>query len=270
MPPPAALDGGGAAGGRSKAPGVEHETAIGHATQPLDPVLGDQDADAGRGQLDEGVDERRGRLVVELGRGFVEQHDRRSHREDAGERGPLALAAREVPEGAIRQVRGARRREGEGHVGGDALRRPSEAFRPEGRVTGDGSHDALGLGVLEGERGSRGDRARLRRPGVEVAHDAPAAEAATVEVGDGPRQDAQERRLAGPRAALQEHQLTSHELHIDVRERVGAGAGVPEPDPLEAGDDHRARTSAAAAASAAPASAATTTPDTVRTSSSRG
>ena len=108
-------------GGRLRAgepPGADGEHPVGRGADAVGAVLGD---DHGRAPVGQGAQRRhqgRGRRVVELGGGLVEQQQARRGREDARDRHPLPLAPRE-------------RRRSRGRSGGRPRRR--RAPRPPSR-----------------------------------------------------------------------------------------------------------------------------------------
>ncbi len=178
-----------AAGGEYDDPGHEvgpHRRAVldeheGRALARHDPLHGD--AHLGHS------------LGVEVGRGFVEQQESRSHRQHPGEGEPLLLPARQRLGGAVEGNGETDGCHGLGHPRGDLRRGDAEVLAPEGDVVADlRQHDAR-LGILQ----HQADTAPLRLGRGAVDEDA-AGGLPLVAPAEQSRQAREQGRLAGPDA----------------------------------------------------------------------
>ncbi len=120
------------------------------------------------------IDERRyqGRrpLVVELRERFVEHQQAGSHRENAGDRKPLALAARERRNRAAPEMRDPSTFERLADPAEHQRRRCPDVLEPERNITLDARIHGLQFRILKHEPDTGGEHPRRRGDHVVAAH----------------------------------------------------------------------------------------------------
>ncbi len=225
--PPAGREGraaaaGPAGSGSASRPARTASTRSAVGARAVGAVLGDHDRRPPGGQVAQHVHERRGGVLVELGGGLVEQHHPRAGGQDGGQRDPLALAARELADRAIAQVRRPRHLERLGHPRRDHARpgcRRSRSPKATSRSTAPST--AWDSGSWKTIPADAADARGRRAQRVVAVHHDPAGEAPAVEVGDQPAQGAQQRGLALARGPLEQEHLAGQDVQVDTARARG-------------------------------------------------
>ena len=206
---------------------------------------------------------------IELGRRLVEQQQPRPARERRAERDPLELAAGQLVRRAVQQPGDAERQRGLLDPARDRRLAPAAVLQRERELRAHRAHHDLRLGVLEQRAGDRGELGRPVLARVQPARHQPPGELAAVEVRHEPGGGAQQRRLAGPRAARDDDELARLDAQRHARQRRPRRPGIRVGDVLEdelghgpiplrsANGSTATANSAAASASTPPSSGAT-------------
>ena len=184
---------------------------------------------------------------VEVGGGFVEDEDLRSHRQHRGDGDPPALTEGQVVRWALRVRAHAHERQGLPHPGLELRSTQPDVVRPEGHVVPDRRHEQLVVGVLKDDPhpppdlqevlagdGHSGDG---HRPGGRLVN--------PVEVQD-------ERRLARSVRTQQGYPLGAVHMQVDTGEGTSAIRVVEDQaTDIENGSAHRVTTQASSTHTAA-------------------
>ena len=221
---------------------VEGQDDVGERPRRVDAVL-DED-DRGRPFRADGCEalEERGRTGrVEIGGRLVEDEQARHRRQDARQREPLLLAARERSGQASPRATEPDGLECHGDPFEHRRSRPGPVLQPERDVILDPVHDDLAGRVLEHQPDPRGERARGERPGLDAVDGQRARPGARQLARDEPGQGQAEGALARARGADDEQAGARRDVQVDTLERGRARAGIGEPEPARSDPDRTGR-----------------------------
>src|SRR6266545_1661818 len=213
------------------APVAQEDDPAGERERQLRALLGDNDRTALCARV---LEQRLGRIAVELGRRFVEEQQLWLERERRRKADSLQLAAGQLGDRSLGEMLGADHRERRERARHDLRRRRPEVLQPE-RHLGQraGQHDLV-LRLLEERRDRARELGRSRRPRVAPADDDPTCEAAAVKVRHETRERAQQRRLARPGRAEQRDELAALDRKRDAVDCRQPGARIRERHVLDA------------------------------------
>jgi hypothetical protein len=210
--------------------GVDEHHARGDRKRAVRSLLGQDDGRRGRcGELEKALR----RSGIELRRRFVQQQQRRLQRERGCETDALELAAGQLRDGTVGEVRDVHGRERLQGARDDRGRRRSDVLQSERDLAHDAREHDLLLGVLEHGRDRSRELGGTSGTGVPSGDlDAP-LEPPAVEMRDEAGERAKQRRLPRPRRAEQQHDLAGLDSQRDVAQRR-LRARVRERQPVDA------------------------------------
>ena len=205
-----------ARGVEDDAAAIEEQDAVGVAQRERGTLLRDDDGGAACERV---LEERFRSVGIELRRRLVEEQQLGLERERRREADALQLAAGELRDATVREMRCADGRERGVRAREDRLRRGADVLEPEGDLRLDLREDDLILGILEDGRDRARELRRMRAARVAAGDLDAAAEVPAVEPRHEPAERADERRLARAGGAEHEHDLARVDPERDAVER---------------------------------------------------
>ena len=209
------------------APCTQQQRLVGKVGQIVNPMLGHHHGHAAVQQrLDDGAQPSGGHLV-EVRRRLVHHHHARAHRQHRRNRHRLLLAARQVEDAAVHQVRDAARSGRFGHASAHLERGNAEVLARErdfGRHVGG---EELAARILEHRPHRAGQPLHADGSRLHAAHVHRAVERASLEeMGDQPVQQARRSGFTAPARAQQQHELPAARAQVEAAQRRLAIVGV--------------------------------------------
>ena len=211
---------------------AERQNEIGERPGRLDAVLDKHDRRrALRPDARQAPKECGGAIRVQVGRGLIEDDDRRTCRKYAGEGESLLLPARQPVRAPSFQTGETRLADGLGDAQRHGRASPAAVLQPERDVILHPLHDELRPRVLEHETHSSRDFARCRRARIQPGHPKVAGHVTRQVARDEPGDGQAERALAGPRRPDDEQTATDRHLERDTPDRRTTRAPIADLQP---------------------------------------
>ncbi|PSK62519.1 hypothetical protein B0E53_05584 [Micromonospora sp. MH33] len=218
--------------GAHPAAGLQHDHPVDKRQRLGDPVLDEDQRGVRVEGVRDGPADQVGAGRVEVGGRLVEQQEPRPQRERPGQGEPLLFAAGERRRGPVPVIREADPAQRLVHPGPDLVGGHAPVLQPERDVVAAAGHHQLGLRVLEDDADAFPGLTRVEPVDLDGA-----LLLAGV-LGQQPGQRRQQRALARPGGAQQQHPLPGLDAQVHPPHRPALPPRMPPPKPPQLNGTH--------------------------------